>query len=303
MSNTCPICGNAVPNFQPLQDDVECMMCGRYRPTESFLIDLHQLKIKRSPDLDSNYLLSGVVREKVETGIVPILHGFDELQAQIPFKNDPLASIDRILLYIYRKSGSSADYLDFDVGTDYPIGYARNPQEFEFFIEKAEELKYLESSSTLHYAHRLSLKGWERIAELRLKQSDSRQAFVAMWFNPELNAIFSEGFQPALEATGYRALRIDMSEHNEKIDDRIIAEIRKSGLLVADFTGQRGGVYFEAGFAMGLGIPVIWTCRSDDVEKLHFDTRQYNHIVWTDAADLKEKLQLRIEASLPNHPK
>ncbi len=94
-----------------------------------------------------------------------------------------------------------------------------------------------------------------------------------------------------------------MREHNGKIDDLIIAEIRKSGLLVADFTGQRGGVYFEAGFAMGLGIPVICTCRNDDVEKLHFDTRQYNHIVWTDAADLKEKLQLRIEASPPNRPK
>ncbi len=94
-----------------------------------------------------------------------------------------------------------------------------------------------------------------------------------------------------------------MREHNGKIDDLIIAEIRKSGLLVADFTKQRGGVYFEAGFAMGLGIPVIWTCRSDDVEKLNFDTRQYNHIIWTDADDLKKKLQLRIEASIPNRPK
>jgi nucleoside 2-deoxyribosyltransferase len=63
---------------------------------------------------------------------------------------------------------------------------------------------------------------------------------------------------------------------------------------------QRGGVYFEAGFAMGLGKLVIWTCHEDDVEKLHFDTRQYNHIVWTDATDLKEKLMLRIEATLPD---
>ncbi len=35
--------------------------------------------------------------------------------------------------------------------------------------------------------------------------------------------------------------------------------------MIADFTGHRGGVYFEAGFAHGLGIPVIWTCREDQL--------------------------------------
>lgn len=303
MTDKCPVCSNFVTSFQPVHDEVKCSICGTYFPKETFLRDLFDKWGGQKPDPEVSYLLSGVIREKAETGIVPVLYNLDELEAQIPFKNDPLASIDRILLHIYRKSGSSADYLDLEVGTDYPIGYARDPQEFEFFIEKAKELEYLELSSTLHYAHRLSLKGWKRIAELRLEQSDSRQVFVAMWFDESMNTAFLEGFKPALEATGYRPFRVDMREHNGKIDDLIIAEIRKSGLLVADFTGQRGGVYFEAGFAMGLGIPVIWTCRSDDVEKLHFDTRQYNHIAWTDAADLKEKVQLRIEASLPNRPR
>lgn len=115
--------------------------------------------------------------------------------------------------------------------------------------------------------------------------------------------MWENGLKIALEQTNYIPIRIDRTEHNDKIDDRIIAEIRKSGLLVADFTGQRGGVYFEAGFVLGLGIPVIWTCRDTDVEKLHFDTRQYNHIVWTDSSELKEKLINRIEATLPNRPK
>jgi len=64
-------------------------------------------------------------------------------------------------------------------------------------------------------------------------------------------------------------------------------------------TGQRGGVYFEAGFALGLGKPVIWTCRSDDMEKLHFDTRQYNHVTWNTPIELKDKLVNRILATLP----
>jgi len=67
---------------------------------------------------------------------------------------------------------------------------------------------------------------------------------------------------------------------------------------VADFTGSRGGVYFEAGFALGLGIPVIWSCRKNDVKKVHFDTRQYNHIVWNDSSDLYRQLRDRIEATI-----
>ena len=58
------------------------------------------------------------------------------------------------------------------------------------------------------------------------------------------------------------------------------------------------GFIFEAGLAMGLGIPVIFTCRHDMLDKLHFDTRQYNHIVWTGPEDLNERLRLRIEGRI-----
>lgn len=122
-----------------------------------------------------------------------------------------------------------------------------------------------------------------------------------MWFDKQLKPAWDNGFEPALKATGYEPIRVDHVQHNNKIDDQIIADIRLSGLLVADFTGNRGGVYFEAGFAMGLGIPVIWTCSDTkiDVENLHFDTRQYNHILWSTPEDLKVKLQNRIAATIP----
>ena len=71
-----------------------------------------------------------------------------------------------------------------------------------------------------------------------------------------------EGLRRGIEDAGYQALRIDKKEDVVKIDDEIISEIRRSRFLVADFTqgndGARGGVYFEAGFALGLGIPVIF---------------------------------------------
>jgi nucleoside 2-deoxyribosyltransferase len=72
--------------------------------------------------------------------------------------------------------------------------------------------------------------------------------------------------------------------------------------LVADFSGQRNGVYFEAGFMLGLGRPVIWVCEETDLKNIHFDTRQYNTIVYTGADDLRTRLQFRIEANLGKGP-
>jgi nucleoside 2-deoxyribosyltransferase len=68
--------------------------------------------------------------------------------------------------------------------------------------------------------------------------------------------------------------------------------------MVADVTNQKSGVYYEAGFAHGLGIPVIWSVRHDDLKNVHFDTRQYNHIVWEDETDLRDKLKNFILATI-----
>ena len=116
-----------------------------------------------------------------------------------------------------------------------------------------------------------------------------------MWFDKSMEEVYERGIRPAIEEAGYSPLRIDDKPDLDKIDDDIIAEIRRSRFVVADFThgcdGARGGVYFEAGFAYGLDIPVIYTCRNDMVDNLHFDTRQYAHIVW----EMEELDQLRAE--------
>jgi nucleoside 2-deoxyribosyltransferase len=112
----------------------------------------------------------------------------------------------------------------------------------------------------------LTLRGWQQVQDLRSTSSNSDQAFVAMSFDDDIRPLFANAIAPALDSTGYAPFRVDGLLHNEKIDDRIVAEIRQSGLLVADFTQQKNGVYWEAGFAQGLGIPVIRTCHTDDIK-------------------------------------
>lgn len=148
--------------------------------------------------------------------------------------------------------------------------------------------------------------GWERIESLQTKAVMSEQAFVAMWFDPSMDDAYKDGFFPAIDKAGYKPLRIDKKHHVNKIDDEILAEIRRSRFVVSDFSCEpskvRGGVYFETGFAMGLGIPVIWTARATSVGDLHFDTRQYNHIVWQTPSELCEQLSMRIGAVIGDGP-
>jgi nucleoside 2-deoxyribosyltransferase len=154
----------------------------------------------------------------------------------------------------------------------------------------------------------VSAKGLQRLDELEFSGAESDQAFVAMWFSGELDAAWERGFDLGIADSGFRAMRIDKKEHANKIDDEIISEIRRSRFVVADFTCElierdgrkfpapRGGVYYEAGFAQGLGIPVIWTVREDCIDHVHFDTRQFAHIIWSDPDDLRTKLRNRIGA-------
>lgn len=182
------------------------------------------------------------------------------------------------------------------------------------FFQLTEQLGLTRHAN--NYVH-LTAKGFERVDELRSSNKESKQGFIAMWFEPSLRVACDRGIEPAIRAAGYDPMRIDKKEHNNKIDDEIIAEIKRSRFVVADFTCEkislndrifgvpRGGVYFEAGYAMGLNIPVIWTCRRDLIGEVHFDTRQFAHVVWDTPNDLKVSLYNRIRATvgeLPNAP-
>ena len=170
------------------------------------------------------------------------------------------------------------------------------------WIENIEES--VPSGSIPQY--RFTVEGYVRLAELEENRTSSSSAFVAMWFSEEMNEAWRKGIEPGIRDAGYKAVRVDHEPHNDRIDDRIIAEIRKSRFVVADFTqgrtGARGGVYYEAGFAHGLGIPVIFTCRQNKSKKVHFDTRQYNHIFWKEPIDLKQALTERIAATIGEGP-
>jgi nucleoside 2-deoxyribosyltransferase len=183
---------------------------------------------------------------------------------------------------------------------EYPLFFVRNVQELANFLTLLKSLKLIDLDIHAEgvFTVRLTLAGWDRVAELRKTGKLSSRAFVAMSFARELDPVYEVGIAPALVGAGWTPVRLDRLEHNDRIDDRIVAEIKRAGMMVADFTGNRPGVYFEAGLAAGLGLPVIWTVRDTDLDAVHFDTRQYNHIVWKEPAELRSRLHDRVLATV-----
>jgi len=188
----------------------------------------------------------------------------------------------------------------FDTTLDWPAIASINHNEAASLIRAAVDLGQVAVKSDNPPLEKLALtvRGWERLGGGPSAEISGR-CFVAMSFDPSLDRAFMDGIRPAIiDDLGYDAIRVDKVHHNEKICDKILAEIRCSQFLLADVTKQRQGVYFEAGFGMALGRPVIWTCDKNDFPNVHFDTRQYNHIVWDDPHDLRTKLKERVLATI-----
>ena len=69
--------------------------------------------------------------------------------------------------------------------------------------------------------------------------------------------------------------------------------------MIADVTGCRGGVYYEAGLAKKEGMEVIWLCKKGfEKSDMHFDTNRYYHIIYDNYDELTKRLNKRILATV-----
>lgn len=177
---------------------------------------------------------------------------------------------------------------------DHVLAWCSTVDEFNYHLNALVQ-RQLVTCQTMDPEWTVTPNGWERVEQLSMADPLSTDlVFVAMSFDGSLAAAWTEGLFPGIGDAGYRPERVDTAHHADKIDDRIMAKIRESRFVVVDVTTQNRGAYFEAGFALGLGRRVIWCVREDDLGAVHFDTRQFNHVVWKEPADLRIRMRDRI---------
>ena len=191
---------------------------------------------------------------------------------------------------------------------------AKTPDGFALVVDHLFDTGYLtgRKAETMGEPGRadatLTFRGWEHFDQLQRGEADSRTAFMAMKYgDADTDELVNKVFRPAVAQTGFALVRLDDRPEAGLIDDRLRVQIRTARFLIADLSHGNQGAYWEAGYAEGLGKPVIYTCerKAFELEKTHFDTNHHLTVVWDieNAAQAAEQLKATIRATLPGEAK
>jgi len=301
----CLICSNKIINkvTTGLTSEVKCPECGIYKITGSV----------------EGILTGEISNGKIQKIKLANLSGWlrENQDSKINTKNkDSLLSIttpnvfekaNKLMIHLAKKQPVPGEFIGSDdVHKPLSLTWSPNLSERKYIVKDylTNEKNYLVLENE---GYKITPRGWSALEDILNKNLYSNQCFVAMCFDNLTDDLWNKALSIAIEDAGYSPLRIDLKQHNNNIVDEIIASIKVSKFMVADFTGNRGSVYYEAGYAKGMGIPVIYTCRDtgiknkqNDFENLRFDVAQYNFIKWDENSydDISKKLKDRIEATI-----
>ncbi|MDE3178774.1 MAG: hypothetical protein KGM47_03860 [Acidobacteriota bacterium] len=210
--------------------------------------------------------------------------------------------IDKLLSHVARKTHVPGRSLTIQYRYDYPLVDGLDEGELKDYLDYLVRQGLLRAEATgrgpSETAFKLTIDGWRQLEPALRPGGEPGRCFIASWLDDQMDEPYRKGVEPAVKDCGYRPVWMKDIPENKGITDRIKSEIRRAEFIVADFTGQRPSVYYESGFAQGLGREVIWCCREDELAKLHFDIRHLGHVVWRNPADLREKLADSIRANI-----
>ena len=136
----------------------------------------------------------------------------------------------------------------------------------------------------------LTLEGWERYDAEQRGRFHGSYGFLAMQFDDELDEFVQHVVKPTVKkATGYELVDLRDVSRAGIIDNLMVTTIRDARFVIADLTHDNRGAYWEAGYAEGLGKPVVYICSKEkfnDGKGTHFDTNHYTTVQWsTDDVD------------------
>jgi hypothetical protein len=252
----------------------------------------------------SSYLIS---RELGNNEIVITSENYEQFQNSSLIPKGIKDKEDKLIRYLYKVSTYFGEkiglYLHSNTHFEYNITYSKDAEETKNILQSLKDEGVVEGSLTSggdgKVFYTLTRSGYIYAESIINKNENSKKCFIAMSFDDKLLVQFEQFVLPCIRETGFNPVLVKDVAHNDDIVDRIIYEIRTSRFVVADFTQIKGGVYYEAGLAKGLGLEVIHTVHQDFIDQLHFDTRNTNHIVWEKPTELGKKLRDRILATIP----
>ena len=309
----CKICGNKAEEYPSPKDQtvIVCSYCGRYSVTGSFFIENY------SKDKTNFYKVSSWIREQNDLFQTYPIFDHEKFEQIINIKDKKIKEKFDFLLALFANAPQYISLYEdgfceidgqyiadknalWSTNTFLVKTWSKSYQELCALFQKAIDNKLVDGEiinfRAINYRG-LTFDGFEYLEDLGNPNQNSKNIFVAFNFEDNLKKVFNETLKQAIEKEGFNYVVVnqDNVEHNKNINDEIIGKLKSSRIVIADFTNHRNSVYFEAGFAMGMRIPIIWTVHEGHDNDMSFDTRQYPHIVWKNGEDLKKQIMDRIK--------
>lgn len=313
MTQPCPVCKTVLIKLESRGDKYffECAQCGPYSLSGT-VYSVIQGKVGRTKDGSAklSHALYRMTRKEQWAMLTSELLENILVNGNLPRPNEQL---ENLIMWLGENQSNIGDAIEIGHQSIAAVGTANmgsigflTSQAIDAGLIDGEVIKSMGGGCIILSAQ-LTLKGWKQFDELQRGKSTSRMAFMAMQFgDKELDRIYQDHFKPAVAASGFDLKRIDEGQSAGLIDDRLRVEIRQCRFLIADLTNQNKGAYWEAGYAEGLGKPVIYTCRKDVFDDKnkgpHFDTNHHLTVVWSpnEMAGAEAKLTATIRATLPD---
>lgn len=307
----CPICRTSLIESPQMGGAMDmylynCPCCGRFNLTGS--ADAIIPNRLASADSKLRAAISHFIRVRQGTNPPITLDSktFNRLEEEAVIPN-VFEQMENLLRHFAEESKDPGIGVDFSRSTGWALIGAISPDAAYYCLQALEHEGYLSSLQTNLEGDskvQLSPRGWQKFEEIRRGHTQGRRAFMAMKFgDDELDALFSEHMRPAVLETGFDLVRLDDNPKAGLIDDRLRVEIKSSRLLIADLTHANEGAYWEAGYAEGLGKPVIYTCSKKvfDERGTHFDTNHHLTVLWDSQSPIEacDKLKATIRNTIP----
>ena len=241
---------------------------------------------------DMLHLISAYIRELTDCDETVALSAND-LESITNSPKIPLTIEDkgnRLLQYLYRHSeGPGETVVIHPLAESYNLTYSPNQQELVYIIDMLINKKLLIREGRNFM---LTEKGW-REAAASAGGKKLKPCFVLISDDEVIRTEWLEKLFPKIEQCGYlpRLLTHTKTYHQDKYSLELLTE---SKLIIADLTGQSPEVYFAAGYAYGLDIPVIWTVNSSEANKLYVQINEIRPIVWGTTEELAVILQQKL---------
>lgn len=314
----CPLCsspleiGHKRMHFERL-DCIQCSVCGCFQIDTDIIDDKILEDTKRKSNSQLRSYLSHMIRlnnddDQPVTKILP--DWLDDLIKKGPKPPTPAEQANNIVGFIGdRVSETGNAILSLPPHFHAVIGAPNRRSALHLVNELLEgglitgSIRDKQHNTGDLKSSNLTLAGWERYEKRKRGEFKGSYGFLALKFGDEtLDKFIGDVVKPAAEAVGYNLFDLRDIPEAGLIDNLMRQKIRDSAFVVADLTHDNSGAYWEAGYAEGLGKPVLYICEKTKFSetKTHFDTNHSTTVIWdvNNPDDFKRQFIATLQRSL-----